>query len=275
MSTKEQLVLPFPGVSFRFRRRGRDRVRGDDHASASEGRGEGGAAKATGRRGDGQGGEGAGDSDRIGGSWRMAIFAQCDPVALGRRGVENNDDRNADELLRALEMFTEWAYGKDDTEADPAPTRVIWDLPRRGERRDGRAARIRRGQKEAKGEHVLEQAEDRGSCRVCGSLGICRRSDHQRATLRHWRAVAGRHGGLRRGQKDEGCLAPRGSVSGSFLQAEPKGLAERFRRRLLQAFPRQQEFHELADEVSPLWRGGGSGQNVRATVGSNPPGDQP
>ncbi len=120
MSTKEQLVLPFPPVED-----GETGIRGDDHVSVSEGRGgDGRPAKAQpipqNRR-----------------ELALAIFAQCDPVALGRAILQNGDDRGASVRLRGLEMFTEWAYGKEDAEAEPAPTRVIWDLPRRGERRDG------------------------------------------------------------------------------------------------------------------------------------------
>ena len=130
MSTKEQLVLPFPGEPFPLGpfppiEDGEAGVRRDDHASVSEGRsGDGQAAKAQpipqNRR-----------------ELALAIFAQCDPVALGRSILQNGDDRGASVRLRGLEMFTEWAYGKEDAEAEPAPTRVIWDLPRRGERRDG------------------------------------------------------------------------------------------------------------------------------------------
>jgi len=60
-----------------------------------------------------------------------AIFAQCDPVALGRRLLESAEDRGASTQLRALEMFTEWAYGNSDSDDASGPTRVIWDLPRR------------------------------------------------------------------------------------------------------------------------------------------------
>jgi hypothetical protein len=130
VSTKEQLVLPFPagpfpGVPFPPVEDDETGVRGDDHVSASEGRsGDGPAAKAQpipqNRR-----------------ELALAIFAQCDPVALGRAILQNGDDRGASVRLRGLEMFTEWAYGKEDAEVEPAPTRVIWDLPRHGERCDG------------------------------------------------------------------------------------------------------------------------------------------
>jgi len=129
VSTEEQqLVLPFPGGRFLPGQDGEAGVRGDDHASAREGLGRSG--------GDGQ----AATAEPVPQSRRelaLAIFAQCDPVALGRAILQNGDDRGASVRLRGLEMFTEWAYGKEDAEADPAPTRVIWDLPRRGERRDG------------------------------------------------------------------------------------------------------------------------------------------
>ena len=133
MSTKEQLVLPFPAGPFPAMpfppvEDGEAGVRGDAHASGSEGRNGGG--------GDGQ----VAKAQPIPQSRRelaLAIFAQCDPVALGRAILQNGDDRGASVRLRGLEMFTEWAYGKEDVEAEPAPTRVIWDLPRRGERRDG------------------------------------------------------------------------------------------------------------------------------------------
>lgn len=139
MSTKEQLVLPFPGGPFpaiSFPSDGETGVRDDNNASASERRGGGGAANVAGRGGDRQ----AAKAQPIPQNRRelaLAIFAPCDPVALGVEVIENNDDRNPTTLLRALETFTEWAYGKGDAEAEPAPTRVIWDLPRRGERRDG------------------------------------------------------------------------------------------------------------------------------------------
>jgi len=130
VSIKEQLVLPFPagpfpGVPFPPVEDGETGVRGDDYASMSEGRG-----------GDGQ----AATAQPVPQNRRelaLAIFAKCDPVALGRAILQNGDDRGASVRLRGLEMFTEWAYGKEDAEAEPAPTRVIWDLPRRGERRDG------------------------------------------------------------------------------------------------------------------------------------------
>lgn len=68
----------------------------------------------------------------------LAIFAQCDPVALGVEVIENNDDRNPATMLRALETFADWAYGKLGSAApgpvaSPGPVRVIWDLPLRGD----------------------------------------------------------------------------------------------------------------------------------------------
>ena len=135
MSTKEQLVLPFPGgpfpaMPFPPAKEGEAGVCGDDHASAS------GAANVAGRCRNGEGAK-ARPIPQNRRELALAIFAQCDPVALGCAILQNGDDRGASVRLRGLEMFTEWAYGKEDTEAEPAPTRVIWDLPRRGERRDG------------------------------------------------------------------------------------------------------------------------------------------
>lgn len=132
MSTK-QLVLPFPGGPFRPGEDGEIGVRCDDQASGSAG---GGVAEVAGRGGDVR----AAKARPIPQNRRelaLAIFAQCDPVALGCAVLENGDDRGASVRLRGLEMFTDWAYGKEDAEAEPAPTRVIWDLPRRGERGDG------------------------------------------------------------------------------------------------------------------------------------------
>ena len=126
MSTKEQLVLPFPGGPFLPSEEGETGVRGDDHASGSAGRG--GDVRAAAR---------ARAIPQTRRELALAIFAQCDPVALGCAVLENGDDRGASVRLRGLEMFTEWAYGKEEAEAERAPTRVIWDLPRRGEHRDG------------------------------------------------------------------------------------------------------------------------------------------
>jgi hypothetical protein len=145
VSTKEQLVLPFPGGplpggAFPPVEDGETDVCGDDHASVSAGRDEGGAANAANAAGRGGDVRAAAKARPIPQNRRelaLAIFAQCDPVALGVEIVENNDDRNPTTLLRALETFAEWAYGKEDAEPEPAPTRVIWDLPRQGERRDG------------------------------------------------------------------------------------------------------------------------------------------
>lgn len=136
MSTKEQLVLPFPGGPFLPGEDGETGIGGDDHASSSEGRGEG-AADVAGRGGDARAPAKARPIPQNRRELALAIFAQCDPVALGCAVLENGDDRGASVRLRGLEMFTEWAYGKEDAEAEPGPTRVIWDLPRRGERRDG------------------------------------------------------------------------------------------------------------------------------------------
>lgn len=109
-------------------------VRSDGDASVNERRGV--AASVRGRGSDGPTATAkATPQNRC--ELALAIFAQCDPVALGCAVLENGDDRGASVRLRGLEMFTEWAYGKGDSEATPAPTRVIWDLPRRGERRDG------------------------------------------------------------------------------------------------------------------------------------------
>ncbi len=126
MSTKEQLVLPFPGGPFLPGEDGEAGVGGNDHASVSAGHGGDVRAPAKAR-----------PTPQSRRELALAIFAQCDPVALGCAVLENGDDRGASVRLRGLEMFTEWAYGKEDAEAEPAPTRVIWDLPRRGERGDG------------------------------------------------------------------------------------------------------------------------------------------
>jgi hypothetical protein len=137
VSTKEQLVLRFPGGPFLPGEDGETGVRGNNHASVSD-RCSGGDADGVCARGGG--GHAAAKARPIPQNRRelaLAIFAQCDPVALGVEVIENNDDRNPTTLLRALETFAEWAYGKEDAEAERAPTRVIWDLPRRGERRDG------------------------------------------------------------------------------------------------------------------------------------------
>jgi hypothetical protein len=141
VSTKEQLVLPFPGgpfpgVPFAPVEEGETGVGGDNHASVRD-RCSGGDAD--GVCASGCGGQAAAKARPIPQNRRelaLAIFAQCDPVALGRGVLENGDDRGASVRLRGLEMFTEWAYGKEEA-AEPVPTRVIWDLPRRGERRDG------------------------------------------------------------------------------------------------------------------------------------------
>jgi hypothetical protein len=136
VSTNKQLVLPFPAGPFPPVEYGGTGIRGDDDASGSEGRNGSGAANVPGSGGDGR----VAKAQPIPQNRRelaLAIFAQCDPVALGRAILQNGDDRGASVRLRGLEMFTEWAYGKEDAEAEPAPTRVIWDLPRRGERRDG------------------------------------------------------------------------------------------------------------------------------------------
>jgi hypothetical protein len=78
----------------------------------------------------------------------QAIFAQCDPVALGRRLLESAEDRGASTQLRALEMFTEWAYGSSDSDEESGPTRVIWDLPRhRNEGGNADTARSEGGEK--------------------------------------------------------------------------------------------------------------------------------
>lgn len=146
MSRNEQLVLPFPGgpfpgepfaaIPFAPIEEGEGGVREANNASA-RGRCAGGcSADAAGCGGEAQ----ATKAQPIPQNRRelaLAIFAQCDPVAVGRAILQNGDERGASVRLRGLEMFTEWAYGKEDAEAEPAPTRVIWDLPRRGERRDG------------------------------------------------------------------------------------------------------------------------------------------
>lgn len=119
VSAKEQLVLPFPAIS-----EGEANVQ-DVNSAASEGRG---AESQT-----------AGKARPIPEDRRelaLAIFAQCDPVALGCAILQNGDERGASVRLRGLEMFTEWAYGKEGAQEEPGPTRLIWDLPRRGERRD-------------------------------------------------------------------------------------------------------------------------------------------
>ena len=127
MSAKEQLVLPFPAGPFFPVEDGEAGVGGDNHSSASAERGEGVRAPAKAR-----------PIPQNRRELALAIFAQCDPVALGRAILQNGDDRGASVRLRGLEMFTEWAYGKEDAEEEePEPTRVIWDLPRRGERCDG------------------------------------------------------------------------------------------------------------------------------------------
>jgi len=126
VSTKEQLVLPFPGGPFLPGEDGETGAGGDDQASGSAGRGGDVRAAAKAR-----------PIPQNRRELALAIFAQCDPVALGVEVIENNDDRNPTTLLRALETFTEWAYGKEEAKAEAAPTRVIWDLPRRGERGDG------------------------------------------------------------------------------------------------------------------------------------------
>ena len=123
-------------MSFPPAEEGEAGVCGGDHASASEERGGGCAAKVVGRCRNGEEAK-ARPIPQNRRELALAIFAQCDPVALGVEVIENNDDRNPTTLLRALETFTEWAYGKKDAEPEPVPTRVIWDLPRRGERRDG------------------------------------------------------------------------------------------------------------------------------------------
>lgn len=135
MSGKEQLVLPFPGpfppgpfpaTAFPAVEEGEAVVRNDGCGAANE-RHEGGVEPPTAK------------AQPIPQSRRelaLAIFAQCDPVALGRALLQNGEDRGASVRLRSLEMFTEWAYGKGEPEAAPTRTRVIWDLPRRGESRD-------------------------------------------------------------------------------------------------------------------------------------------
>lgn len=119
VSAKEQLVLPFPPID-----RGEAGQRNEDSRSENAPRGKGNDAPARplppNRR-----------------ELALAIFAQCDPVALGCAILQNGEDRGASVRLRGLEMFTEWVYGKEDEEEDPEPTRLIWDLPRRGERGEG------------------------------------------------------------------------------------------------------------------------------------------
>ena len=123
MSAKEQLVLPFPGGSFPPAEEGKSGLRNDGYVSESEPRGKGGDAPAH-----------PIPQDRH--ELALAIFAQCNPVALGCAILQNGEDRGASVRLRALEMFTDWAYGKDE-DPDPGPTRVIWDLPRRGDGASG------------------------------------------------------------------------------------------------------------------------------------------
>jgi len=130
VSTKEQLVIPFPPVG-----EGGAGVQKDDHASANDRRDESDTGSVRERGGDGP----AAKTLPIPQNRRelaLAIFAQCDPVALGRALLENGEDRSASVRLRSLEMFTEWAYDEGEREASPAPTRLIWDLPRRGEHRE-------------------------------------------------------------------------------------------------------------------------------------------
>jgi len=119
VSAKEQLVLPFVAID-----RGEAGQRNEDSRSENEPRGKGKDSPARplppNRR-----------------ELALAIFAQCDPVALGCAILQNGEDRGASVRLRGLEMFTEWVYGKEDAEEEPGPTRLIWDLPRRGEGRDG------------------------------------------------------------------------------------------------------------------------------------------
>jgi hypothetical protein len=59
----------------------------------------------------------------------LAIFAECDPAALGCEVLEKSDDRGAATKLRALETFADWAYGKPATGGTSGRVRIIWDIP--------------------------------------------------------------------------------------------------------------------------------------------------
>lgn len=59
----------------------------------------------------------------------LAIFARCDPAALGCDVIEKSNDRGAATKLRALETFADWAYGKPATGGTSGRVRIIWDIP--------------------------------------------------------------------------------------------------------------------------------------------------
>ena len=59
----------------------------------------------------------------------LAIFAACNPAALGCEVIEKSNDRGAATRLRALETFADWAYGKPATAGTSGRVRIIWDIP--------------------------------------------------------------------------------------------------------------------------------------------------
>ena len=62
----------------------------------------------------------------------QAIFAQCDPVQLGRELLESDSDRGASVKARVWETLVNFAFGQPATasraSATPPRVRVVWNL---------------------------------------------------------------------------------------------------------------------------------------------------
>lgn len=60
-----------------------------------------------------------------------AIFAECDPVKIGRELLESGNDKGASVRARVFETLADWQFGQKPASSAPARPRVrfIWTIP--------------------------------------------------------------------------------------------------------------------------------------------------
>jgi hypothetical protein len=60
-----------------------------------------------------------------------AIFAECDPVKIGRELLESGNDKGASVRARVFETLADWQFGQKPVSSTPARPRVrfIWTIP--------------------------------------------------------------------------------------------------------------------------------------------------